>query len=63
MSRANSLKKAVRQLVGYMENAVDQQNTQGTSEKSSTKHELEVPTVRKTLKIDSRICIILFVRF
>lgn len=53
MSRANSLKKAVRQLVEYVENAVDQQNTQNSSAdtifKTSTKNVLEVPTFTKTM--------------
>lgn len=35
MSRANSLKKAVRQLVEYTEQAVDQQNTQINKPSSS----------------------------
>lgn len=59
MSRANSLKKAVRQLVEYMEGAIDQQNAQGLGvphnepslmSESTTKYTLEVPTISKALE-------------
>ena len=64
MSRANSLKKAVRQLVEYTEQAVDQQNTQGVNAmlsndnlykmQSTSKHSIDMSSFTKpmdTLKV------------
>ncbi|KAK6644849.1 hypothetical protein RUM43_001122 [Polyplax serrata] len=56
LSRANSLKKAVRQLVEYMESVVEQHSAQGITKteavckfQPSTKNELEVPAIGKNI--------------